>query len=51
MEKVCICWSAVPFRSWETDYYLNLLFFHISLKCYVLIELKNTKFIPEFPRT
>lgn len=32
----------------ENDYYLDLLFYHIHLKCYVVIELKNTKFIPEF---
>ena len=32
----------------ESDYYLDLLFYHTKLKCYVVIELKNTKFIPEF---
>jgi predicted nuclease of restriction endonuclease-like (RecB) superfamily len=32
----------------ETDYYIDLLFYHIKLKCYVVIELKNTKFIPEY---
>jgi predicted nuclease of restriction endonuclease-like (RecB) superfamily len=32
----------------ETDYYLDLLFYHIRLKCYVVIELKNTRFIPEY---
>jgi predicted nuclease of restriction endonuclease-like (RecB) superfamily len=31
-----------------SDYYLDLLFYHIKLKCYVVIELKNTKFIPEY---
>lgn len=30
------------------DYYLDLLFYHIKLKCYVVIELKNTKFKPEY---
>jgi len=30
------------------DYYLDLLFYHIELKCFVVIELKNRKFIPEF---
>ena len=30
------------------DYYLDLLFYHIKLKCYVVIELKNTSFIPEY---
>lgn len=28
------------------DYYIDLLFYHIKLKCYVVIELKNTAFIP-----
>jgi len=32
----------------ESDYYLDLLFYHIHLKCYVVIELKNTKFVPEY---
>ncbi|MPS71782.1 MAG: DUF1016 domain-containing protein [Chryseobacterium sp.] len=30
------------------DYYLDLLFYHIKLKCYIVIELKNTKFKPEY---
>lgn len=32
----------------ENDYYLDLLFYHTRLKCYVVIELKNTKFKPEY---
>jgi predicted nuclease of restriction endonuclease-like (RecB) superfamily len=32
----------------EQDYYIDLLFYHIKLKCYVVIELKNTKFTPEY---
>ncbi len=32
----------------ENDYSIDLLFYHIKLKCYVVIELKNTKFIPEY---
>ena len=32
----------------DSDYYIDLLFYHIQLKCYVVIELKNTKFIPEY---
>ena len=32
----------------ETDYYIDLLFYHVKLRCYVVIELKNTKFIPEY---
>lgn len=32
----------------EKDYYIDLLFYHVKLKCYVVIELKNTGFMPEF---
>ena len=32
----------------DNDYYIDMLFYHIKLKCYVVIELKNTKFIPEY---
>ncbi len=32
----------------ESDYYIDLLFYHITLRCYVVVELKNTKFIPEY---
>jgi hypothetical protein len=31
----------------DNDYYIDLLFYHIRLKCYVVIEIKNTKFKPE----
>lgn len=30
------------------DYYIDLLFYHIKLKCYIVIELKNTEFMPEY---
>ncbi len=32
----------------DNDYYIDLLFYNIRLKCYVVIELKNTKFMPEY---
>lgn len=32
----------------NNDYFIDLLFYHIKLKCYVVVELKNTKFIPEY---
>lgn len=31
-----------------TDYFIDLLFYHTVLKCYVVVELKNTKFVPEY---
>jgi hypothetical protein len=30
------------------DYYLDLLFYHIHLRCFVVIELKAVEFEPEF---
>jgi predicted nuclease of restriction endonuclease-like (RecB) superfamily len=30
------------------DYYLDLLFYHIKLRCFCVVELKNTKFKPEY---
>lgn len=31
----------------ENDYYIDLLFYHLNLRCYVVVELKNTDFKPE----
>ena len=30
------------------DYFIDLLFYHVTLKCYVVVELKNRRFIPEY---
>ena len=32
----------------ENDYYIDLLFYHVTLKCFVVVELKNRKFTPEY---
>ena len=32
----------------ESDYYIDLLFYHTKLKCYIVVELKNSKFKPEY---
>jgi predicted nuclease of restriction endonuclease-like (RecB) superfamily len=32
----------------EQDFYLDLLFYHLKLRCFVVIELKADKFKPEF---
>lgn len=32
----------------EEDFYLDLLFYHTKLRCYVVIELKTGKFRPEY---
>lgn len=38
----------VPLRVGEEDFYLDLLFYHIKLRCYIVIELKAVKFKPDF---
>jgi len=30
------------------EFWIDLLFYHIKLKCYIVVELKTTKFKPEF---
>lgn len=30
------------------DFYIDLLFYHLKLRCYVVVELKNGKFRPEY---
>ena len=32
----------------ENDYYLDLLFYHLDLKCYIVVELKTSNFKPEY---
>jgi predicted nuclease of restriction endonuclease-like (RecB) superfamily len=32
----------------EEDFYIDLLFYHLKLRCYVVIELKMTTFQPEY---
>ena len=32
----------------KKDYYLDLLFYHLKLRCYVVVELKTTSFKPEY---
>jgi len=35
-------------KSGQEEFFLDLLFFHVKLNCYVVIELKTTKFKPEY---
>ena len=32
----------------EDDFYMDLLFYHVRLHCYIVIELKTGKFKPEY---
>lgn len=40
--------SQYPLKVSDTEYYLDLLFYHVKLRCYVIIELKTTEFKPEY---
>jgi predicted nuclease of restriction endonuclease-like (RecB) superfamily len=40
--------QQVPISIDNQDYYIDLLFYHIKLKCYVVIELKAIEFKAEF---
>jgi predicted nuclease of restriction endonuclease-like (RecB) superfamily len=37
-----------PLRVSNDDFYLDLLFYHLKLRCFVVIELKKGKFKPEY---
>ncbi len=40
--------SQYKIKVGNNDYYIDLLFYHIPLKCYVVVELKNNDFKPEY---
>jgi len=39
--------SQVPFTFDDQEFFLDLLFWHLELRCFCVIELKSTKFKPE----
>lgn len=42
--------TQVPIMLQDNEYFLDMLFYHLKLHCYVVIELKTTKFKPEHTR-
>ena len=40
--------KQVEIKVGESNFYMDLLFYHVKLHCYVVIELKTEKFKPEF---
>ncbi|MSN25108.1 MAG: DUF1016 family protein [Geobacter sp.] len=40
--------KQVPLEVEGEDFFIDLLFYHLKLRCYVVIELKATKFRPEY---
>lgn len=39
--------SQVPLTFDDQEFFIDLLFYHLNLRCYIVIELKATKFKPE----
>ncbi|HLB55720.1 MAG TPA: PDDEXK nuclease domain-containing protein [Coxiellaceae bacterium] len=39
--------KQVPIEFNDSEYFIDMLFYHLKLHCYVVIELKSTKFKPE----
>ncbi len=37
-----------PLTVGESEFFIDLLFYHLKLRCFVVVELKTTKFIPEY---
>ena len=38
----------IPLKVGNKEFYLDLLFYHLILRCYIVIELKASDFIPEY---
>jgi hypothetical protein len=38
----------VPLMIGDQEYFIDLLFYHLKLRAYVVVELKTTDFIPEY---
>lgn len=36
------------FEIGNQDFYIDLLFYHFKLRCFIVVELKNTAFMPEY---
>ena len=39
--------NQVPIMLQDNEYFIDMLFYHLKLHCYVVVELKATKFKPE----
>ena len=40
--------SQYKFNVGDDEYFIDLLFYHLELRCFIVVELKNTKFKPEY---
>ena len=41
-------WNQYNLKLDGEDYFLDMLFYHVKLKCYIVIELKIWKFLPKY---
>src|SRR3990167_7173277 len=39
--------NQIPIMLQDNEYFIDMLFYHLKLHCYVVVELKATKFKPE----
>ncbi len=44
----CFVGNQYKVSTENKDYYIDLLFYHLDLRCYVVVELKNVDFDPSF---
>ena len=40
--------KKVPINVGGVDFIIDMLFFHMQLRCYVVIELKSSRFLPDY---
>ena len=44
----CFIGNQYKISTNNNDYYIDLLFYHLELRCYIVVELKITEFKPEY---
>lgn len=44
----CFIGNQYKISTNNNDYYIDMLFYHLDLRCYIVVELKTTEFKPEY---
>lgn len=44
----CFIGNQYKISTDNQDYYIDMLFYHLDLRCYIVVELKATEFKPEY---
>lgn len=44
----CFVGNQYKISTENQDYYIDMLFYHLDLRCYIVVELKNVEFRPEY---